>query len=90
MRIGVPKETKDHEYRVGLTPAGVRELVRHGHEVLVQQSAGHAIGLDDEHYTAAGARMAPDAGDVYAQSDLIVKVKEPQPDECRRLRTGRR
>lgn len=88
MRIGVPKEIKDHEFRVGLTPAGVRELVRDGHEVLVQQSAGHAIGLDDDQYEAVGARIIPDPGTLYEQCELIVKVKEPQPGECRQLRPG--
>ena len=88
MRIGVPKEIKDHEFRVGLTPAGVRELVQRGHEVLVERLAGHAIGLDDELYEAAGARIAQEASFVYEQAELIVKVKEPQPSECRRLRPG--
>lgn len=88
MRIGVPKEIKVHEYRVGLTPSGVRELVAHGHEVLVQTQAGAAIGLSDAAYEAAGARLAPDAASVFAQADMIVKVKEPQPVECRMLREG--
>jgi len=86
--IGVPKEIKVHEYRVGLTPAGVRELVHHGHEVLVETRAGHGIGLDDEHYRAAGAQIAPDAAAVFERAALIVKVKEPQPVECERLRAG--
>lgn len=88
MRIGVPKEIKVHEYRVGLTPSGVRELVAHGHEVLVQTQAGAAIGLSDAAYEAAGAKLAPDAASVFAQADMIVKVKEPQPVECRMLREG--
>ena len=78
MRIGVPKEIKTHEYRVGLTPASVRELVEHGHEVLVETGAGHAIGLVDVLYENAGARIAKDAEEVFASADLIVKVKEPQ------------
>jgi alanine dehydrogenase len=88
MRIGVPREIKNHEYRVGLVPAGVRELVRDGHEVIVQTQAGAGIGLDDNAYAAAGARIVMTAADVFAQADLIVKVKEPQPEECRMLRRG--
>jgi alanine dehydrogenase len=86
MLVGVPKEIKNHEYRVGLTPASVRELVHHGHEVLVQAGAGTAIGLDDGLYAAAGARIVPDAETVFARAEMIVKVKEPQPQECRMLR----
>jgi alanine dehydrogenase len=88
MRIGVPKEIKNHEYRVGLTPASVREFVAHGHEVLVQMGAGAAIGLDDAHYASAGAQLASDAAEVFAHADMIIKVKEPQPQECAMLREG--
>lgn len=88
MRIGLPREIKNHEYRVGLTPASVRELTGRGHTVLVQAGAGAAIGLDDAQYTAAGAQIAPDAASVFAQADMIVKVKEPQPAECALLRPG--
>lgn len=88
MRIGVPKEIKNHEYRVGLTPASVRELTEHGHAVLVQTGAGEAIGLPDDQYRAAGAELAPDATTVFAKSDMIVKVKEPQAKECVMLRPG--
>jgi alanine dehydrogenase len=88
MRIGVPKEIKNHEYRVGLTPASVREFVAHGHEVLVQMGAGAAIGLDDAHYASAGAQLASDAAEVFARADMIIKVKEPQPLECAMLREG--
>jgi len=88
MRVGLPKEIKNHEYRVGLTPASVRELTAHGHSVLVQTGAGAAIGLTDEQYTAAGATLATDAAQVFAQADMIVKVKEPQPKECAMLRPG--
>jgi alanine dehydrogenase len=88
MRIGLPKEIKNHEYRVGLTPASVRELTANGHSVLVQSGAGAAIGLTDEQYTAAGATLAATAADVFAQSEMIVKVKEPQPQECAMLRPG--
>lgn len=84
MRIGVPKEIKTHEYRVGLTPAGVRELVQHGHQVLVEPDAGAGIGFQDAAYQAAGAVVTPDAWN----ADLIVKVKEPQPREIARLRRG--
>ncbi|MBK3732269.1 alanine dehydrogenase [Azospirillum brasilense] len=86
MLIGVPTEIKNHEYRVGLTPASVRELTHHGHSVLVQAGAGTAIGLDDEHYEAAGAEIVPDAATVFARSEMVVKVKEPQPQECAMLR----
>ena len=88
MRIGVPKEIKVHEYRVGLTPASVRELTAQGHAVLVQSGAGSAIGLSDAQYEAAGASLAKDADAVFASAELIVKVKEPQADECRRLQAG--
>ncbi len=88
MLIGLPKEIKNHEYRVGLTPASVRELTSHGHQVLVQTGAGAAIGLSDEQYVAAGAKLAASAKDVFAQADMIVKVKEPQPQECAMLRPG--
>jgi alanine dehydrogenase len=88
MRIGVPKEIKNHEYRVGLVPAGVRELVKSGHSVLVQSTAGAGIGFDDDAYVAAGAKIASQASDVFTGADLIVKVKEPQLAECRMLRAG--
>ncbi|WP_294334378.1 alanine dehydrogenase [uncultured Sphingomonas sp.] len=81
MRIGVPKEIKNHEYRVGLTPASVAELVHAGHSVLVETKAGMGIDFDDAAYTAVGAQIAPDAAAVFANSDMIVKVKEPQPQE---------
>jgi alanine dehydrogenase len=88
MLIGVPREIKNHEYRVGLTPASVRELCTHGHSVLVQTGAGAAIGLTDEDYRAAGATLLPDAASVFAQAGMIVKVKEPQPSELAMLRAG--
>ena len=88
MRIAVPTEIKNHEYRVGLTPASVRELVVHGHEVWVQAGAGAAIGLGDDQYRAAGALMAADADEAFARGEMIVKVKEPQPAEIARLRPG--
>jgi alanine dehydrogenase len=85
MRIGVPKEIKNHEYRVGLTPASVAELVHAGHEVLVETKAGMGIDFDDSAYTNVGAKIAPDAAAVFAGSDMIVKVKEPQPGEIAML-----
>ncbi|HXR89894.1 MAG TPA: alanine dehydrogenase [Steroidobacteraceae bacterium] len=88
MRIGVPREIKVHEYRVGLVPAGVRELTAAGHEVIIQTGAGAGVGIDDAQYRAAGASIAPDAAAVFARGELIVKVKEPQPSECALLRPG--
>ncbi len=88
MRIGVPKEIKNHEYRVGLTPASVRELTSHGHEVWVQQEAGSAIGLSNQHYAAVGARIVAEASEIFAAVDMVAKVKEPQPGECAMLRPG--
>jgi alanine dehydrogenase len=88
MLIGVPKEIKNNEYRVGLTPGSVRELVHHGHEVVVQSGAGMEIGLDDEQYAAAGAVIVPHAAGVFERADMVVKVKEPQLAECRLLREG--
>ncbi|RZI41722.1 alanine dehydrogenase [Herbaspirillum sp. HC18] len=86
MFIGVPKEIKNHEYRVGLTPASVRELTSRGHRVIVQKNAGTAIGLPDEAYLSAGAELADTAQDVFSRAQMIVKVKEPQPQECAMLR----
>ena len=85
MRVGVPKEIKVHEYRVGLTPASVAELVAHGHEVFVETKAGNGIDCPDSAYEKAGAKILPTAADVFAQSDMIVKVKEPQPQEIAML-----
>ncbi len=86
MRIGVPKEIKNHEYRVGLTPGAVREYVAHGHEVFVETNAGAGIGADDGTYSAAGAKVLGTAEEVFAAADMIVKVKEPQPNEWVQLR----
>ncbi|WP_420406394.1 alanine dehydrogenase [Nisaea sp.] len=88
MLIGVPKEIKTDENRVGLIPSSVRELVHHGHKVLIETHAGYGIGLDDEHYLAAGAEIVQTAEEIFARADMIVKVKEPQPVECRMLREG--
>jgi alanine dehydrogenase len=88
MRIGVPKEIKVHEYRVGMTPASVREAVAHGHEVLVERDAATRQGFGDDDYRRAGATVLPSAEEVFAAADLIVKVKEPQPSEFGWLREG--
>jgi alanine dehydrogenase len=88
MRIAVPKEIKNHEYRVGLTPASVRELTARGHEVWVQSGAGASIGLSDQAYEAVGAKLAADAAEAFRQGEMIVKVKEPQPSEIAMLREG--
>lgn len=88
MLIGVPKEIKTHEYRVGLTPASVREVVRQGHGALVQKGAGETIGLGDDVYRAAGAEIVEAASEIWARADMIVKVKEPQPSEYGAIRRG--
>ena len=88
MRVGCPREIKNHEYRVGLTPGSVREYVAHGHEVLVESGLGEGIGADDNAYRAAGATVTGTAAEVFARSDMIVKVKEPQPGEWAQLREG--
>jgi len=88
MKIGVPKEIKNNEYRVGMIPAAVRELTARGHTVFVETKAGDAIDLSDEIYVRAGATILPSAEEIFARADLIVKVKEPQPGEIRQLRPG--
>lgn len=88
MRVGCPKEIKNHEYRVGLTPGAVREYVAHGHEVIVETKAGAGIGADDDAYRAAGAKIVPTARDIFDKADMVVKVKEPQPSEWAQLRDG--
>jgi alanine dehydrogenase len=88
MRVGVPTEIKTDEYRVALTPSGVRELVEHGHEVLVQAGAGVGSAIPDDEYTAQGARIVDDAEAVFGEADMVVKVKEPQPGEVAMLREG--
>jgi alanine dehydrogenase len=88
MRIAVPREIKNREYRVALTPAGVRELAAGGHAVAVETGAGEGAGFPDAAYVAAGARIEKDVATLFAEAELIVKVKEPQPEECRRLRAG--
>lgn len=88
MLIGVPKEIKNHEYRVGLTPSSVYELTKRGHTVLVETKAGTAIDFSDEEYRSAGAQIVATAGEVFDRAEMIVKVKEPQPHECEMLREG--
>ena len=88
MRIGVPKEIKNHEYRVGLTPASVHELSARGHEVRLQAGAGAAIGLDDAQYLRAGATLAATPAELFGWAEMIVKVKEPQSAEIALLRPG--
>ncbi|MET0513998.1 MAG: alanine dehydrogenase, partial [Nitrospiraceae bacterium] len=88
MLLGVPKEIKDHEYRVGVTPDGVRTLREAGHEILVEASAGLGSGFTDEEYRRAGARTATSKEEVFSQAALIVKVKEPQLPECPLFRPG--
>lgn len=86
MKIGIPKEIKNNENRVGATPAGVKELVRHGHEVYIQHTAGEGSGFPDEEYKAAGAEILPTIEDVYAEADMIIKVKEPIKPEYKLIR----
>ncbi|EJF1756535.1 alanine dehydrogenase [Vibrio cholerae] len=88
MIIGVPKEIKNHEYRVGMIPASVRELVSHGHQVYVETNAGSGIGFSDDDYIAVGASILPTAADVFAKAEMIVKVKEPQAIERAMLKEG--
>jgi len=88
LNVGIPKELKDSEFRVAATPEGVRELTRAGHRVVVETSAGQGSAIDDDQYAAAGAEVLADAGAVFASAELIVKVKEPQPDEYERFRPG--
>ena len=87
--IGIPKEIKDQERRISMQPDGVVELVHHGHEVVVESGAGLGSGFADEEYSEAGARIADGPDEVFASSDLIVKVKEPIPEEYDRFREGR-
>lgn len=85
MKIGVPKEIKNHEYRIGLTPASVRELVNNGHNVFIQRDGGAAIGFSNDDYSNAGAELIVSAEEIFSTADMIVKVKEPQPEECKML-----
>src|SRR5918996_3772737 len=88
MRVGVPRELKDNEYRVATTPAGVRELVVNGHRVLIERKAGAGSSISDEEFVRAGASIVPDADVVFADADMVLKVKEPVPEEFHRLRDG--
>ncbi len=88
MKIGVPKEIKNHEYRVGMTPSSVREATAHGHSVMVQANAGEGIGASDDDYRSMGATIIDEPADIFAAADMIVKVKEPQSDERKMLREG--
>jgi len=88
MFVGVPTEVKNHEYRVGLIPPSVRELVHHGHQVVVQAGAGAGIGFTDEDYVRAGSEIVDSAEEVFAKAEMVVKVKEPQPAEYAQLREG--
>ena len=88
MQIGVPKETKNHEYRVGLAPSSVREIVSHGHQIVVEQQAGEGIGASDSDYRSAGATVTGDVAGLFNDCDMIVKVKEPQADERKMLHEG--
>src|SRR4051795_4182068 len=86
MRVGIPKEVKDNEYRVAITPAGVKELVSHGHDVSVEKEAGVGSSILDEEYVAAGATIIGSADDVWADAELVLKVKEPVAEEYHRMR----
>ena len=88
MLVGVPKEIKDNEFRVGMTPAAVAELVHHGHQVIVETAAGIGSGSPDEEYVRAGAKIISTGPDVFAQAEMIVKVKEPLAEERKRLKRG--
>ncbi|MFT4671158.1 MAG: alanine dehydrogenase [Pseudohongiellaceae bacterium] len=88
MLIGVPKEIKNHEYRVGLTPAVVRELKANGHSIIVENDCGAGIGLANDQYVSAGAEVVNSAAEIFARADMVVKVKEPQSAECKMLRQG--
>ncbi|HWF82853.1 MAG TPA: alanine dehydrogenase, partial [Streptosporangiaceae bacterium] len=86
MKVGIPKEVKNHEYRVAITPAGVHELVRSGHEVYIELDAGTGSSIPDDDFVAAGGQILPTADDVWGTSDLILKVKEPVAEEYHRMR----
>ena len=88
MLIGIPKEIKNHEYRVGLTPSSVREATAHGHDVIIETNAGAGIGCSNDDYVAAGAKIVDTAAEIFAKSEMIVKVKEPQKVEYEQLREG--
>src|SRR3954452_19701055 len=86
MKVGIPKEVKNHEYRVAITPIGVHELAAHGHDVYVQQGAGEGSQISDDDFVAAGATIVPDADETWAAAEMVLKVKEPIAEEYHRLR----
>ena len=88
MLVGVPKEIKNHEYRVGLTPAGVMEFVKNGHSVVIEHNAGIGVGFSNDLYEKAGAIILRTAEEIFSKADMIIKVKEPQPNECKMLHEG--
>ncbi|HSF99328.1 MAG TPA: alanine dehydrogenase, partial [Ornithinibacter sp.] len=88
MKVGIPSEVKNNEFRVGITPVGVHELVRRGHEVLIEKGAGLGSTITDEEYVSQGARILDEADDVWGEADMVVKVKEPVAQEYHRLREG--
>src|SRR6478736_6588331 len=88
MKVGVPKEVKNHEYRVAITPIGVHELVAHGHDVSVQKDAGVGSQISDDEYVAAGATIIDSADDVWGQAEMVLKVKEPVAEEYHRMQDG--
>ncbi len=88
MKVGVPTETKPDEYRVAITAAGVREMVEHGHEVLIQAGAGKGSAIEDDAYVTQGAKIVPDAAAVFSEAEMVMKVKEPLPPEVEMLREG--
>lgn len=86
--VGIPREVKNNEFRVAITPGGVHELVRHGHQVVIERDAGAGSSITDDEFSAAGARVLATADEVWAAADLLLKVKEPVPEEYHRLRKG--
>src|SRR5438067_12747361 len=86
MKVGIPREVKNHEYRVAITPSGVNELVRHGHQVVIEKEAGTGSSIPDDDFTAAGAQILPTADDVWGSADMVLKVKEPVAEEYHRMR----
>src|ERR1700733_15726807 len=88
MKVGIPREVKNNEYRVAITPSGAHELVRNGHEVVIQAGAGEGSSIPDEDFIAAGAKILPTADDVWAEGDMILKVKEPIAEEYHRMRSN--
>ena len=88
MKVGIPSEVKNNEFRVGITPVGVHELVRRGHEVLIEKGAGLGSTITDDEYVSQGARILDDADDVWGEADMVMKVKEPVAQEYHRLREG--